>query len=246
MLADAIELIGSLHKANTLDVGGRQYSDKELTPVEEPRAETLELLTLDGLVTYLGRAHKEGVADPKKLRVHIVDHSKVEVVSEPSEQFKKRERLCCATTKLSVEPLPFGRQASTEEFIIGLRTRFVQDENVNAVVKLLGTMSQESVTTSEDDGFTQKISAKRGAIVDHVKTPVPNPVMLRPYRTFLEIEQPQSPFILRLHDLEGGVKVSLHEADGGAWKRTAMASIHDYLTKTITKAETLKDFEVIV
>lgn len=246
MIADAIKLLGLMSNANNVEIDGRQYTDKPIHAVDEPQYEALEVTTLDGFVAYLGRAHKDGVADPKKLRVHVYDHARVEVVSEPAPQFKEREVLCRATTRLSTESFPFAKRMSTEEFIIGMRTRFVQDAQVDAVVKLLGTMSQEAITTSEDDGFTQKVSAKRGAIVDSVKSPVPNPVMLRPFRTFLEIEQPQSPFILRLHDEEAGVKISLWEADGGAWKRTAMASIHDYLTKTIAKAEVLKDFEVIV
>lgn len=58
-------------------------------------------------------------------------------------------------------------------------------------------------------------------------------VALRPYRTFTEVEQPESEFILRLDD-EG--RVGLIEADGGAWKMTAKASIAAYF-ETMLKEE---------
>ena len=47
---------------------------------------------------------------------------------------------------------------------------------------------------------------------------VPNPVTLRPFRTFIEVEQPESKFIFRMR--EGG-RCAIFEADGahGSWRR---------------------------
>ena len=45
---------------------------------------------------------------------------------------------------------------------------------------------------------------------------------LRPYRTFKEIDQPESQFLLRLN--ENG-NIGLFEADGGMWKLEAKKSI---------------------
>ena len=57
---------------------------------------------------------------------------------------------------------------------------------------------------------------------------VPNPVKLRPYRTFVEVEQPVSEFVFRMKD-NNGITCALFEADGGAWKNTAMRNIKNYL-----------------
>jgi hypothetical protein len=56
-------------------------------------------------------------------------------------------------------------------------------------------------------------------------TQVPNPIKLKPFRTFAEIEQPESEFILRLQD---GPRIALFAADGGKWKLEAINSIKKY------------------
>ena len=55
-------------------------------------------------------------------------------------------------------------------------------------------------------------------------------IPLSPFRTFTEVEQPESEFILRL-DEDG--RVGLIEADGGRWKLTAKASIAAYFEEAL-------------
>lgn len=55
---------------------------------------------------------------------------------------------------------------------------------------------------------------------------VPSIVKLRPYRYFPEADQVEVPLLLRLEKTEGsGVRVSLHECDGGAWRIEAYQAI---------------------
>ena len=49
---------------------------------------------------------------------------------------------------------------------------------------------------------------------------------LMPFRTFREVPQPESEFILRLDD-KG--RIGLFEADGGMWKIEAKLNIEHYL-----------------
>ncbi|MNW60692.1 hypothetical protein D3C74_386970 [compost metagenome] len=70
-------------------------------------------------------------------------------------------------------------------------------------------------------GMTQSVVAKTGvATVEDVK--VPNPVLLAPYRTFVEVEQPESSFVFRMKD---GPSAALFEADGGAWRNDVIANV---------------------
>ena len=71
--------------------------------------------------------------------------------------------------------------------------------------------------TSEDNGVTQTVEARKGIALkarEQVKPRVP----LCPFRTFLEVEQPESEFLVRMR--EGG-EIGLFEADGGMWKLDA-------------------------
>ena len=50
-------------------------------------------------------------------------------------------------------------------------------------------------------------------------------VQLQPFRTFLEIAQPESEFLIRVDPQEG---IGFFEADGGIWKLEAKKNIADY------------------
>lgn len=52
-------------------------------------------------------------------------------------------------------------------------------------------------------------------------------VLLRPFRTSLEVEQPESEFLLRV-DADKGI--GFFEADGGVWMLEAKRNIADYFT----------------
>ena len=54
----------------------------------------------------------------------------------------------------------------------------------------------------------------------------PNPVTLRPYRTFNEVAQPASQFVFRINK---SANLALFEADGGKWKLEAVERIANYL-----------------
>lgn len=74
---------------------------------------------------------------------------------------------------------------------------------------------------------------------------VPNPVTLRPYRTFLEVEQPESKFIFRIREgSDGQPMFKLVEADAGLWKYEAVDAIKKYLTENLPE-ELLKVITII-
>jgi len=60
-------------------------------------------------------------------------------------------------------------------------------------------------------------------------------VILAPYRTFAEVSQPESKYIIRLSKLcNGEIAVILKEADGGAWRILAHEKIKTWLANEKT------------
>ena len=57
-------------------------------------------------------------------------------------------------------------------------------------------------------------------------------VNMQPFRTFLEVEQPESVFLLRL---DGNGNVGLFEADGGVWKLEATRNISEYFDEKLAE-----------
>lgn len=120
-------------------------------------------------------------------------------------------------------PFSFGRVYGYEDFVIALRSMFVQNEDSKQLLALLKKITDSNSVSVEDDGITQKVTSSKGILTSNQNAaPIRR---LAPYRTFSEIEQPTSEFLFRIKD---GGGFALYEADGGAWKLKAKKSIKDY------------------
>jgi len=116
-----------------------------------------------------------------------------------------------------------------ESAIIALQTKFQNTDDIPYVLETCGKISLKSEVTQEDNGISQQITINKGvALVG--KAQVKSRVTLRPFRTFIEVEQPPSEYLLRFHD--GGF-ISLSGADGGAWKLKAKANIAAFLSEQL-------------
>lgn len=107
----------------------------------------------------------------------------------------------------------------------------ILDPNTKATAKRKITLTIE--LTPDDErrtiGVTQTVEARQGVALNAVVEIKPR-VMLRPFRTFLEVEQPESEFLLRVDPDEG---IGFFEADGGIWKLEAKKNIADYFLKNM-------------
>ena len=142
----------------------------------------------------------------------------------------------------AVEPLlpsfPFGTFRDSEEFLIGLQAKFAPTPDCDLLYKFAGTAESGTVKQYSDDGVTQQATVKNG-VSSKADAIVPNPVLLAPYRTFIEVPQPMSSFIFRMRQGNDKVDCALFEADGGAWRNEAMASTKEYLEAALEDVEGL-------
>lgn len=203
---------------------------------EEPTAvpAVIHLGTLCGLLGYI-RENRDQL-DLKDCVVHVRSHTTVDLVGRLTGSFAQRIIYARAEVEtLFGQSFTFGRNMDHETFVVGLQALFVDDLDRAAVLRLVSSIRDGQVRTSEDDGVSQAVTSKSGFTLGQT-VEVPNPVQLRPYRTFREIEQPSSPFILRLKSAEGMPHLALHEADGGYWKLVAISSIAAFLQDRLAGA----------
>lgn len=111
-----------------------------------------------------------------------------------------------------------------EEALIELRSLFIPNDGTKYLLDLLSRITDEKSVSSKDNGVTQTVEARQGVALNAMVEVRPR-VQLRPFRTFLEVEQPESEFLLRV-DADKGI--GLFEADGGVWKLEAKRNIADY------------------
>lgn len=132
-----------------------------------------------------------------------------------------------------------------DEAQIKLRSMFQRapegaTNDVDYILGLLSHMSVDQSVKSDDNGVTQTVQVRKG--VSFVENQRVRPIVtLAPYRTFQEVEQPESEFVFRVYDDRS---ISLTAADGGMWKMAARSAVRDYLMNALSTEILLK--QVIV
>ena len=235
---EAIEKIESLIRDSfTVQVDGKTYSTQGLKPVlYEPKAAPICVATLTGFVDFVERNIDD--LDLINSYIAVIDSPQNVVLSSTLlEQRREREHLLTASLDSDMEAFPFGTFMRQEDFIIKLHSLFEkkEDDDFDYVALMVSKTVQADTADTEDDGITQHVTVKRGvsgALKE--KGEIKPIVRLSPYRTFREIVQPESLFLLRIKTSDNGtVQAALFEADGGAWRNEARLRIAAYLKEHI-------------
>lgn len=225
MIKEALQYIVGLKQPKIIESGDWRYTDSNLRRLDdELRAEQIEMSTLSGLIDYI----KAGVDDMKdSMLVQVVSPTRVRLISKLDYD---RKRECLVEVNAEIPDFFYGKFMGTEAFVIGIRSKFIQNNGSEAILKFAGTVETGTVAKYGDDGISQSATVKKG-IAGKEDALVPNPVKLRPYRTFTEVRQPESEFVFRMRDDGGdrGVECAIFEADGGAWRREAMNNVKEHL-----------------
>lgn len=189
-----------------------------------PQPDMIRLSTLDGLCEYIER-DPDGIYHNSECRYQIIVDSptKVSVVS-PAMGYLQ-QRICYVVCDADAPQIDLGRYMDTEKFQVMLQTCFMPSENLDLVLKLAGSVRKEQNLQKADDGVSQKVTINTG-VTTASDVIVKNPVELIPLRTFMEVDQPVSPFVLRFNE-EGNA--ALFTGAGKSWVVEAKKNIVAYL-----------------
>lgn len=225
-LKDALQYITDLKEEGmepkVIEIAGKTYCDKNLKKYHNfDMASRLEVNTLTAIVDYIK-------GKPEELRetmvLHVVSPTKAELYSGLIDE-RVRENLIGASA--IVNEFQFDHYYDQERFLIELQANFLHSEDLGSIMKVAGNIQADTTANYSDDGVSQKTTIKSG-IANNTDVIVPNPVMLRPYRTFNEVEQPESAYVFRIKDSDRGPMFKLVEADGGIWKTIAMRKVKEF------------------
>ena len=226
-LREALQFLTDLKQESMepkiLNIGGGAYCDKKLVRYHDfPMASALNVNTLSAVVDYIK-------GKPEELRgsmiLHIISPVEVRLYSGLIDE---RERESLMTAKAIVNEFRFDHYYDQERFLIELQANFLDTDDLHKIKMVSGNIQAGTTANYDDDGVSQKTTISSG-IANKTDVIVPNPVTLRPYRTFLEVEQPESDYVFRIKDEDQRPYFKLVEADGGLWKHTAMKKIKEYL-----------------
>ena len=202
--------------------------------------DTMFVNTLTAFVNYLKAAIKNREI-VSTLYINIISPTKVCAYS-PLTKFGERDTVATAD-RYNFTPFNFGCKYDFESFVVALRSKFSESDGTKALLECLRKVTSSNEVGTEDNGITQVVTAKNGL---HLNAGVQvTPIWaLKPHRTFTEIEQPESLFLLRMTQSGDSTQYALHETDGNAWAVSAMNSIGDWLRAKL--AEEIKEGKIFV
>lgn len=231
MLKEALQFItGQAIEASKVQeflVEDRRYTDRPLVGQQAPMPEAIQVDTLTGLCDLLHG--KVNDLDYGQVLVHVRSPKLVTVESRLPDVWGRRQVHVRAQLP-TYGAFNFGQYQEQAAFLIQLQTFFVHGVGDHAaLLQVVGKLVADTVDTSEDDGITQTVTAKKGVALTERKALKPI-VELAPWRTFREIEQPLGRFLLRVQREDGEApELALFVADGELWQIEALGRISAYL-----------------
>lgn len=225
MLKAMIEKIVELANPKIYEVEGSVFASKELVHVmdKKPMPNCIELTGLDS-VCKMVRNEAEHVG--QQIFIQVKDHKNVSVFTSLDAD---EDRLYLYKCVADTPAVTMGRFLPYENAVIEIRSLYIPGPDNEYLLRLLSSISSESKVTNSDNGVTQKVEAKAGISLKEVVEIKPR-VTLRPFRTFVEVGQPESEFLLRIN--QSG-EIGLFPADGGVWKLEATRNVAGYFEKEL-------------
>lgn len=242
-IADAlrysVELAGKEEKVIKNKEGQEFYDANNFRLVEldtKKYAEHLKLTSLTSIIAYV-LGNVDATAE-NKIIIHVESPTKVSLFTELDSN-RKRELL------LVSEPLlpefRYGEWYDSEQFNISLQSTFIDAEDRGVLLEFSSAIRIDNSSDLVDNGVSQTTKIQNGvASIGMAKAP--NPVTLKPFRTFQEVDQPGSQFIYRLNK-EG--KSALFESDGGNWRNAAIENVKQYILGMLSEGKTIPNVVVL-
>ena len=226
MLKELIEHIQKTTQPLIQQIGGSTFAISGDGSAEEirPTISHRDILPLHSLEALVKLVKTEATKAEKPLYITVPNHLTVRCFGQPNADARYFRQVYYEVKATDVPGFQNGFREH-EKAIIELRSQFAPGDDVDYLLDLLSRISKEDGVTTTDNGISQSVEARQGVTLKTMVQVKPR-VSLRPFRTFQEVEQPESEFLLRLND-DGDV--GLFEADGGMWKLTARQTVKAFL-----------------
>lgn len=225
MLKEAIEKIEKMSAPTFHEVDGSVFANQEMVHImdKKPVPKCIELTGLDS-VCKMVRNEAEHVG--LKIFIQVKDYRSVSVFTElDADEDRLYLYKCAADTPV----VTTDRFMGYEKAIIELRSLYIPNDGTAYLLNLLSSISNESKVTSSDNGVTQQVEARSGIALNSMVKIEPR-VSLQPFRTFVEVDQPESEFLLRINDRG---EIGFFPADGGVWKLEATRNVAAYFEQEL-------------
>lgn len=231
MLKAAIEKIQEMAaKPERFTIDGHDYimtPDGGYTEIK-PDLEYQEQITLSSLDALIQFVKREALNANDHVFITIPNHETVCCFTEPIKDLRWNRVYLYTAKATDVPGWNEEVKMGFEEAMIALRTRFTPTPDTDYALRLLSSITTGGKVTFNDNGVATSIVTQKGIALQE-NTEIRPIVRLSPYRTFQEVLQPESQFLIRVSERA----ITIVEADGGMWKLQARRNIMQFLASEL-------------
>lgn len=249
MESQAIDKIVGLSKPDykTFEGVPGHYTSKPMHQVlpEKRNPCALEINTLRGVVDYI----KNNLDGESKRTIVINSPYQVSLYGEYDAITNKRPLYLKSIFNFNGYASESWDDA--EGFIISVMSKFVKDGNRETLLKTVSGITSNSKVETNDDGVSQNVTVQSG-ISRMKEVEIQNPITLKPFKTFPDIQQPEILYNLRISKTKtpnynsNGPGVSLFHCDGGLWKIKTIQAIKEFFEYELSSLGICKDSYSII
>lgn len=236
MIVQALEWLKMHSGSEQITVGDFDYVRMGYDRVQKPTVSALRFATLSSFAEFCNQQSEVTL-------VKVDDTRQVTAYGDlhPSDLTRQAYANCLAAIDIDVD-FKYGQRQ--EKFIENAQAWFVEDDTTDRanLLRIVGTLRSSDIRTMEDDGVSQQVSTAKG-VVSKAMEVMPNPVKLRVYETFNEVDQPLRKYVVRISgNAERGdaLSIRLLPVPDPMFDYRVMEQIADYLETKLTGATVLK------
>lgn len=230
ILSDFVDRIIELARPETVTIGDVEYATRLLALRPHAPSDPLAASSLASLVSYLDSNPDE--LDVEKCTLSV-SHTRADVFG-PLEDHRLVPREHLATVLAPSRCGNFrhlGTWMPRAEMQIFLASCFEPTEDRADLLELIGSVAGGQQVEHEDDGLRQRVVTHAGIAKLGKEGPKPY-WSLKARRTWYEVDQPVSLFLLRIEIDEDEITCGLYDAEGESWKAEAATNARGYLASS--------------
>lgn len=231
MIAEAINKILNLAPIEKIIIQNRDYTSRQ---VYEARPDLIDNLKVHSLQAIVDFYEMKGDICTDDTMIHIVDPRTVRIVESTADDiYRTREHFL--TAEWLGKEFNFGSWYQPEDMVLRLLALFDQSETRQALMDMIsGGIRSVGKVEVTDNGISQDVTFKTLISTRKDRANLENPMQLTPIRTFTEITQVASPYVLRIRYVEDGKpEIAIFDSGGGQWKNDAITRIKGWLSERI-------------
>jgi len=254
MIKEALEYIGKLSKPVKIEIPDSVISGNigeiqivrnfllntqtgNYVEVNPLKYTPLILSTLTGLSDILKIEEEiNGVIKKESSIICIADYDDIVVFSKfYNTKDLSRELFISVKAKKNENEFQFGQYLDIEKFRIAIATFFAKSTDKDILLDSISRVESGNIVISEDDGFSQQVSAKSG-IARKATVTLPKYISLAPFRSFPEISPVEEDFLFRIRkgrSDDSVIECSLHRTGSIQWKSEISKQIKKWLSEKL-------------